>query len=76
MDRFINIKESLAGAKVFLKDGPFLASFSLFSSFLFKYTFGRLNFAGVEIQTADLWCQKQSLYQLSHHHCHPLGKVT
>ena len=54
----------------FFKDGPFLASFSLFLSFLFKCTIGRSNFANVGIWTADLWSLKQKLYQLSHHQCH------
>ena len=41
-------------SEVFLKNGPFPASFSLFSSF----------------QYSDLWYWKQTLYQLSHnHHC-------
>ena len=53
----------------FFQDGPFPASFSLFSSFPFQCTIGRFNFADVGIQTADLWCRKQPLYQLSHHHC-------
>ena len=50
----------------FSKDGPFMASFSCFCHFLFKNTMG---FADVRIWTADIWCRKQQLYQLSHNHC-------
>ena len=28
-----------------------------------------INFADDWIRTADLWCRKQPLYQLSHNHC-------
>ena len=43
---------------------------SLFLYFcLFYFTIGRQNFAGVWIWTADLWCWKRPLYQLSHNHC-------
>ena len=37
--------------------------------YLYNCTMGRLNFADVGIRTADLWCRKRPLYQLSHHHC-------
>ena len=33
-----------------------------------------INFANDWIRTADLWCRKQPLYQLSHNHC-PLGAI-
>ena len=43
---------------------------SLFLYFcLFYCKIDRQNFADVWIQTVDLWCQKQRLYQLSHNHC-------
>ena len=29
-----------------------------------------INFADDWIRTADLWCRKQLLYQLSHNHCY------
>ena len=38
-------------------------------------TIGRKNFAHVGIWTADLWCRKRPLYQLSHHHCHIVNLV-
>ena len=36
--------------------------------FIFVFP-GRFNFANVWLQTADLWCRKRPLYQLSHNHC-------
>ena len=35
-----------------------------------------INFADDWIQTADLWCQKRSLNQLSHKHCPVYKQVT
>ena len=54
--------------KVFFK-WAIPASFSLFSSF--QYTVdSKQMFNFLSIRTADLWYQKQPLYQLSHNHCH------
>ena len=54
--------------RYFLKDGrPFLVSFSLLLSFLL-YNWWK-NFANVWIRTADLWCQKRPLHQLSLNRC-------
>ena len=53
-----------------LKTGPFPSSFSLFSSFenSWQYIGRYVEFANDWIRTADLWCQKRPLYQLSHNH--------
>ena len=42
------------------------------SSFIYFRVFNTVNifFADDWIRTADLWRQKQLLYQLSHNHCH------
>ena len=55
----------------FKKNGPFPASFSLFSCFQcsWQLTMFNKNFADDWIRTADLWCRKRPLYQLSHNHC-------
>ena len=60
------------------KDGPFTASFSQFSqfsSFLFRCTIGRYNYANVGIPTADLWFWKQALYQLNRNHSPSLNLI-
>ena len=48
----------------FFKNGPFPASFSLFSSFQDSW-----QFAYDWIRTVDLWNWKEPLYQLRHNHC-------
>ena len=57
--------------QLFLKNGPFPASFSLFSSFhyLWQLSMFNKNFVDDRIRTADLWFRTQLLYQLSHKHC-------
>ena len=34
------------------------------------------NFADDWIRTADLWCRKRPLFQLSHKHCPPIFRIT
>ena len=50
------------------KNGPFPASFSLFSSFLFywRWTMFYIKFTNDVIRTTGLWCWKRRLCQLSH----------
>ena len=48
------------------KYGPFPASFFIF---VFSIQLTVNNFADDWIRTADLWCRKRPLYQLSHNHC-------
>ena len=46
------------------------ASFSLLSSFWCSWQYvGNIQFANEWIRTADPWCWKRPLYQLSHNHC-------
>ena len=51
-----------------LKNGPFLASFSLFSSLQYSWqkTVLNIKFADDWIWISDLWCWKRRLYRLSH----------
>ena len=44
----------------------FTASFYLFSSFQYRFTVNKI--CNDWIRTADFWCQKPLLYQLSHNH--------
>ena len=54
-------------SQVFLKIGPFPASF--FFIFVFSIQLiVHINFADDCIRTADLWCRKRPLYQLHHNH--------
>ena len=61
----------------FLK-GPFSASFSLFRLFntVDRKQMFNINIANDWIQTADLWYQKELLYELSHNHCPFIGYFT
>jgi len=52
--------------KVSFKIGPFPPSYTIYFRLFYLFTIGRKNFADVGIQTADLWCWKQPLYQLHH----------
>ena len=56
-------------------NGRFPASFSLFSSFQCSWQNNKYvrykSFANDWIWTADLWCRKRLLYQLSHNNCPP-----
>ena len=55
---------------LFLKNGPFSASFTLFSSFQYSWQYKvNINFANDWIWTVDFWCRKRLLYQLRHNHC-------
>ena len=67
---------------VFLKNGPFPASFFFIFVFSINSNWQQLtvnkcsvNFANGWIRTADLWYRKRPLYQLSHNHC-PIAKHT
>ena len=52
---------------VFLKNGPFPVSVSLFLSFLqIIGNIGSIKVANNGIRTTDLWCRKRPLCQLSH----------
>ena len=60
-------------AKLFLKSGPFAASFLyFFLSIQFSIQFIVNKIANDWIQTTDLWYRKELLYQLHHNHC-PVG---
>ena len=54
-------------SQFFLKMGHSRPLFCLFNTVDSKQMFN-INFANDWIQTADLWYQKQLLYQLSHNH--------
>ena len=47
----------------------FFVFFIDFRVFKTRKQMSNINFADDWIRTADLWYQKQSLYQLSHNHC-------
>ena len=61
----------LDGVQNIFLNGPFLASFSLFSSFQYTVDSKQIYviFADDWIRTADLWYHKWPLYQLTHNHC-------
>ena len=61
-----NLLTRLSNVCVFF-NGSILASFSLFSSYLY-YTIDRYIFDNVGIRTADLCCWKRPLCQLCHNH--------
>ena len=53
-----------------LKNGPVPASFlNLFSYFQYSRQNVHIKIADDWIRTADLWCRKRPLYQLSHNYC-------
>ena len=67
INSFLALKSYATTKLFFLKMGH---SWPLFLYFcLFYCAIGRYTFADVRIQSADLWCQKRPLYQLSHNHC-------
>ena len=58
---------SLNNVTFIFKIGPFPASFSFIFVFSIQYK-STYKFCDDWIRTADLWCQKQPLYQLRHNH--------
>ena len=55
----------------FLKNGPFLVSFSLFSSFHYDWQYTNIQYKFCQWLDSNrgLWYWKQLLCQLSHNHC-------
>ena len=62
---------------IIAKNGPFLTSFFFIFVFSKQVTVNKcsINFADDRNWTADLWYQKQPLYQLSHDHCHEIENI-
>ena len=61
----------------FFLNGPFQASFCLFSSFQLSPSKQLIlnKVADDQIRPADLWCEKRPLYQLRHNQCPQIGNV-